>query len=114
MTITLDDVSSLFHLSINDRFWTTHVLSMPVVCMTVARHLGVSEADVKKEFDINMDTHLRMYWLRKTYDELVAVGSYEVAARMYMLHLVTCTLFADKSGVYVDTRYVFSSLEVTS
>lgn len=57
-----------------------------------------------------------MSWLRKTYDELVEVGSYEVVARVYMLHLIACTLFVDKSGVYIDARYVglLSSLDVTS
>lgn len=84
--------------------------------MTAARDLGVSEEDVQKEFGINRGARLRMSWLQKTYDELVVAGSYEVAARVYMLHLVACTLFVDKSGVYTDAQYVylFSSLDVTS
>lgn len=53
MTITLDDVSSLFHLPIDDRFWTALVLSMSLACMTASRDLGVSEVAVQKEFGIN-------------------------------------------------------------
>lgn len=116
MIITLDDVSSLFYLPIGGRFWRAHVLSISLACMTVARDLGVSEAAVQKEFGINRGAHIRMSWLRKTYKELVAAGSYEAVVREYMLHLGACTLFVDKSGVYIDAWYMclFSSLEVTS
>lgn len=116
MTITLDDVSILFHLPIGDKFWTTFVISMSLACMAAARDLGVSEPVVKNEFDINRGVHLHMYWFRNTHDKLVATGSYEVVAMVYMLHLVACTLFVDKSGVYFDARYMclFNSLEVTS
>lgn len=102
MSITLDDVSSLFHIPIDSRFWVAPVLSMSLACLTVARDLGVFEETMYKEFGINRGTHLRMSWLRKTYDELVAAESYEAATRVYMLYLVTCTLFADKLGVYID------------
>lgn len=82
--------------------------------MTAARDLGVFETDVQKEFIFNRGTYVRMSWFRQTYDELVATGSYETSARVHMLHLVTCTLFANKSGVYIDARYVclFSSLDI--
>lgn len=53
-----------------------------------------------KELSFNRSSHLRMSWLRERYEELVADQSYEVANRVYMLHLVPCTLFADKSGVF--------------
>ncbi|XP_058775965.1 protein MAIN-LIKE 1-like [Vicia villosa] len=45
--------------------------------------------------------------------ELVDAGRYQAAARAYMLNLVTCTLFADKSGVYMDVCYLslFSALD---
>lgn len=111
-----DYVSSLFHPPIGGGFRITHVLSMPLAYMTAARDLRVSEADVQKEFGINRDVHLHMSWLWKTYDELVAVESYEVAARVYMLHLISCTLFANKLDVYIDVWYVclFNSLEVTN
>ncbi|XP_050920457.1 protein MAIN-LIKE 1 [Lathyrus oleraceus] len=102
MTISLDDVSSLFYLPIRGRFWTNHVLNSSFICMTATQDLGVSKEAVQKGFAFNRDTHLYMSWLQNTYVELVAAGSYEVVARMYMLHLITCTLFADNSGVYID------------
>lgn len=116
MTIIIYDVSSLFHLPMTDRFWTTHVISQSLACLTVARDLGVSKEVVLKEFDFNMGVHLRMSWLWDMYEELVAAYRYEVVSRVYMLHLVACTLFIYKSGVYINARYMwlFSSLDVTS
>lgn len=46
MIVTLDDVFSLFHLLIADRFWTTPVISSSIACLTGARDLGVSEVGV--------------------------------------------------------------------
>ncbi|CAL5186272.1 unnamed protein product [Lathyrus oleraceus] len=43
ISITLDDVSSLFHIPIDSRFWVAPVLSMSLACLTVARDLGVFE-----------------------------------------------------------------------
>lgn len=45
-----------------------------------------------------------MSWLLERYDELVMTRSYVVSIRVYMLHLVACTLFMDKSGIYIDDR----------
>lgn len=41
---------------------------------------------------------------------------YVVADKVYMLHLVACTLFAEKSHVYIDARYMwlFISLDDTN
>lgn len=38
---------------------------------------------------------------------------YEAAARVYMVHLITCTLFADKSGVYIDANTCACSVALT-
>ncbi|CAL5190516.1 unnamed protein product [Lathyrus oleraceus] len=102
MTITLDDVSSLFHFPITGRFLTTLTISLSLACLTVARDLGVSKAVVLEGFGFNRGVHLCMSWLQDRYEELVVAPSYEVVVRVYMLYLVVCTLFADKSGVYID------------
>lgn len=116
MTITLNDASSLFYLHIIGRFFTTLVISLSLACMVVLRDLGVSKEVVLEEFEFNSGNHIRMSWLHDGYDELVQAKMYEVAAKMYMLHLVTCTLFTNKSDVYIDARYVwlFNSVDDTS
>ncbi|XP_058784417.1 protein MAIN-LIKE 2-like [Vicia villosa] len=90
MTVTLDNVDSLFHLPIAGMFFTPVHRDHATVMRTVVDALEVDEAEVLTEF-----------------------GRYQVAARMYMLHLVACTLFADKSGVYIDVHYLslFSALD---
>lgn len=101
---------------IGGRFWTTLVVSMSLACQIVARDFRVSDVAVQEDFGVNKGAHLCMSWLQKMYNELVVDESYEVAARAYMLHIITCTLFADKSDVYIDAQYVclFSRLEETS
>ena len=116
MTITLDDVSSLFHLAIASRFFTTPVISQSLACMVVVRDLGVIEDIVLEEFEINRGAHLRISWLQDSYDELGGAHMYETSTRVYMLHLVACTLFADKSHIYIDAQYMwlFTRLDDTS
>ncbi|CAL5190747.1 unnamed protein product [Lathyrus oleraceus] len=103
MTITLDDVSSLFHPLIASKFFTAFVISQKLACMVVVRDLGVTEEAVLEEFDFNRGAHLQMFLLQDRQEEPVDARMYEASARVYMLHLVTCTLFADKSHVYIDT-----------
>lgn len=71
-----------------------------------AWYLGVCEDVVLKDFDFNRGAHLRMSCLWDRYEELVATLRYEVAHRVYMPHLVVCIIFADKSGVYINARYM--------
>ncbi|XP_058767723.1 protein MAIN-LIKE 1-like [Vicia villosa] len=113
MTITLDDVSSLFHIPIVGIFFTSLHINQGTPLAQVVEDLEVDEDEVLEEFSCNRGLHLWMYWLRERYDELVAAERYEVAARAYMLHLMVCILSADKSGVYIDDCYLwmFSSLD---
>ncbi|XP_058783253.1 protein MAIN-LIKE 1-like [Vicia villosa] len=113
MTVTLDDVHSLFHLPIAGTFFTPVHRDQATAVHMVMDALEVDELAVLKEFGDTQDFHLRMSWLRKVYQQLVDVERYQDAARAYMLHLVACTLFADESGVYIDVCYLtlFSDLE---
>lgn len=46
---------------------------------------------MQEQFGVNRGTHICMSWLRKTYGKLVSARSYEVAARVYMLHITAVT-----------------------
>ncbi|XP_058742153.1 protein MAIN-LIKE 1-like [Vicia villosa] len=111
MTVTLDDVHSLFHLPIAGTFFTIVDRDQVTTLRMVMNALEVDELVVLKEFGDTRDFHLKMSWLRKVYQELVDAGRYQVAARAYMLHLVA---FTDKSGVYIYVRYLslFSDLDI--
>ncbi|XP_058762512.1 protein MAIN-LIKE 1-like [Vicia villosa] len=102
MTVTLDDVHSLFHLPIAGTFLTPVHREQATAVHMVMDALEVDELAVLKEFDDTRGFHLRMSWLRRVYQELVDAGRYQAAAMAYKLHLVACTLFADKYGVYID------------
>lgn len=58
-------------------------------------------------------SHFRLSWLRETYQTLVEHSMYEVTIRIYMLHMVGCSILVVKSRVYIDARYIslFTELE---
>lgn len=97
MTMTMDDVSSLFHLPIADRFFTASLIIHMKTLHQVVKDLQVTKVVVLPEFDANRGAHLRTSWLQDMYYELVKEHRYEVAARAYKLHLMVSTLFTDKS-----------------
>ncbi|XP_058756320.1 protein MAIN-LIKE 1-like [Vicia villosa] len=113
MTVTLDDVHALFHLPIAGTFFTPVNRDQTTAMQMVRDALEFDELVVLKEFGDTWGFHLRMSWLRKVYQQLVDAGRYEAAARAYMLHLVACTLFADKYAYYIDVHYLtpFSDLD---
>lgn len=71
MSIILDDVSFLFHLSIVDRFSTALVINQKLACITVVQDLGVTKKVMLEEFDFNKGAHFWMSWLLDKYMELV-------------------------------------------
>lgn len=74
--------------------------------MTAIHDLGVTKAKVLEDFRFNKSVHFLISWLRDRYVELVQHSMYEVVARVYMLHLVGCTILADKSHVYINAKYM--------
>ncbi|XP_058784041.1 protein MAIN-LIKE 1-like [Vicia villosa] len=112
MTVNLDDVDALFHLLIASTFFTLIHRDHAMTVHMVLDASEVDEVEVLSEFGETQGFHLRMSWLRRIYEELVDAGRYQDAARAYMLHLGACTLFANKSGVYIDVCYLslFSTL----
>ena len=46
-------------------------------------------------------TYVQLSWLRDIYHSKCDVAQWTVAARAYLLHLVGCTLFANKSVTHV-------------
>lgn len=60
MAITLDDVSSIFHLPLAGSFFTVHLISLELTRSTIVQDLGVVEEQVIKEFRVNMDAHFRL------------------------------------------------------
>ncbi|XP_058733748.1 protein MAIN-LIKE 2-like [Vicia villosa] len=113
MTVTLDDIDALLHISIAGTFFIPPYINQAATLRLVMEDLEVTQETVYDEFSYNRGLHLRMSWLMDSYHEYVAAQRYQAAARAYMLHIMTCSLFADKSGNYIDVWYLclFSSLD---
>ncbi|XP_058754186.1 protein MAIN-LIKE 2-like [Vicia villosa] len=113
MTITLDDVSSLFHISMPGNLFTAHIISQETTHLIFVEYLRVIVESVIKVFIFMRGAHFLLSWLRDRYGELVGHGMFEEAFRVYMLHLVGCTFLADKSHVYINAKYMwlFNRLE---
>lgn len=68
--------------------------------------LWVTRGLVFEKFRANRDVHFHLSWLRDKYKNMVEHD-------IYVLHLVICTILADKSHVYIDVTFIslFSNSE---
>ncbi|KAJ1416287.1 Aminotransferase-like, plant mobile domain [Sesbania bispinosa] len=106
MTITLDDVSTLLHLSVTGRLFSLPTLSREDSKQLLASALKVSHAEATTETEITRGAYVRLSWLRDVYKSNIESQNLNVAARAYLLHLVGCTIFADKSATAVRVTYL--------
>ncbi|KAL5128537.1 Protein MAIN-LIKE 1 [Glycine soja] len=81
LTITLDDVSSLLHFPITSALHSFHALSKEEAIFLLTELLEVSAEEARAETTLT-------------------------PARAYLLHLVGCTLFANKSATYVHVVHL--------
>jgi len=106
MTITLDDVSSILHLPIVGQFPTYDALNHNVAKNMLMELLGTSETNSNEELRRNKGAQVRLAWLREVYEQCCIDQSWECAARAYLLHLLGCTIFANKSATWVSVCYL--------
>lgn len=113
MTITLDDVSSLLHIPITGAFYSFHHMDAEAAKPVLIEMLGVLEEDATAETKFTRGGHVRLSWLRILYEQRCQEQQWTQAARAYLLHLVGCTIFANKSSTYVDVTFLglFRDLE---
>ena len=114
MTITLDDVSSILHIPIVGQFPTYEVLSHDEANDLLIELLGVSETQANEELKESRGPQVRMSWLREVYKQCCIVGSWEFAARAFLMHLLWCTIFANKSAswIFVYHLSLFGDLDM--
>ncbi|KAL5152995.1 Protein MAIN-LIKE 1 [Glycine soja] len=121
LTITLDDVSSILHLPITGALHSFHALSteearfllteLLEVSTEEARFLltellEVSAEEARAETALTRGAYVRLGWVRDIYETRCQARRWIVAARTYLLHLVGCTLFANKSATYVHVVHL--------
>ncbi|XP_068475266.1 protein MAINTENANCE OF MERISTEMS-like [Phaseolus vulgaris] len=115
MTITFDDVSNLLHLPIVGQFYTQETLDSDSANDLLVESLRVDRALASEETRHCRGAHVRLSWLRDVYGDACSRRQWTVAARAYLLHLVGCTIFADKSVTSVSVFYLgfFVDLRLT-
>ncbi|KAH1059449.1 hypothetical protein GYH30_003462 [Glycine max] len=106
LTITLDDVSSLLHLPISGALHSFHALSMEEARFLLIELLEVSAEEARAETSLTRGAYVRLKWVRDIYETRCQARQWIVAARAYLLHLVGCTLFANKSATYVHVVHL--------
>ncbi|KAJ1408949.1 Aminotransferase-like, plant mobile domain [Sesbania bispinosa] len=106
MTITLDDVSSLLHLPVTGRLFSLPTLGKDEAKQLLVSALKVSHADAFTETEITRGAYVRLSSLRDVYNSNLQQKNLDATARAYLLHLVGCTIFADKSETTVRVTYL--------
>nr|KYP55189.1 Serine/threonine protein phosphatase 7 long form isogeny [Cajanus cajan] len=106
MTIILDDVSCLLHLPISGAHFSQSVMDHDIACVYLEDLLGVSHKDAILEIRATRGAHVRMSWLRDVYDVRCQEKRWEFSTRAFVLFLVGCTIFANKSATYVDVAFL--------
>ncbi|KAJ1424223.1 Aminotransferase-like, plant mobile domain [Sesbania bispinosa] len=106
MTITLDDVNNLLHILVHGRFFFLPSLGKDEAKELLVTLLGVSYSDAHEEIEYTRCPSVRLSWLRTVYENMVEENRLTYAARAYLLHLVGCTIFTDKSASNVRVQYL--------
>ncbi|KAH1232241.1 Protein MAIN-LIKE 1 [Glycine max] len=106
LTITLDDVSSILHLPITGALHSFHALSTEEARFLLTELLEVSVEEARAETTLTRGAYVRLGWVRDIYETKCQVRRWIVASCAYLLHLVGCTLFANKSATYVHVVHL--------
>lgn len=102
MTITLDDVSALLGIPIVGKSIITASLNYEEAVTLVVDTLGVLESEARVELAQVRGNSVKIEWLRDRFE-----GQFnQYSARAYLLYVIGCTLFVDKTGYRVPVVYL--------
>ncbi|XP_028246744.1 protein MAIN-LIKE 1-like [Glycine soja] len=108
VSITLDDVASLLHLLIVGAFHTFEPLHVDEAVLMLVELLEVSGEVARAETAQCHGPYVCLSWLRDIYQTICQARHWTPAARAYVLHLLGCTLFANKSATHVHVVFLDS------
>jgi len=98
--ITLDDVASFLHLPVVGAFHSFEQLHVDDVIEMLVELLEVSIEEAKAKTFQCHGSYVRLSWLQDVYQMKIDACHWIVAARAYLLHLLGCTLFTNKSATH--------------
>ncbi|KAL5153920.1 Protein MAIN-LIKE 1 [Glycine soja] len=113
LTITLDDVSSILHLPITGALHSFHAFSTEEARFLLTELLEVSAEEARAETALMRGAYVRLGWVRDIYETRCQARQWILVARAYLLHLVGCTLFANKSATYVHVVHLDAFRDLT-
>ncbi|KAH1214898.1 Protein MAIN-LIKE 1 [Glycine max] len=106
LTITVDDVASLLHVPITGALHKFEPLVTSNVIGLLTELLEVNHKESTAESRQAGGPHVRLGWFRDMYESQCKARRWVVAARTHLLHLVGCTLFANKSSTHVHVVHL--------
>ncbi|XP_006603242.1 protein MAIN-LIKE 1-like [Glycine max] len=103
--ITLDDVSSLLHLPVVGDLHAFQPLHVDDTVQMLVDLLMVSAEAARAETGQCRGPYVHLQWVRDIYERRCQAGHWTAVARAY-LHLLGCTLFANKSATNVHVVFL--------
>nr|XP_004506264.1 protein MAIN-LIKE 1-like [Cicer arietinum] len=108
MTITLDDVRGLLSIPCYGEFFTPLAnVNEDLAIVAAVELLGVAYDEVVTETKTNRGASYSFEWLKAVLFKQLHEGRYDCATGAYLLHLVGCTILADKSFTIVSAKFLF-------
>ncbi|XP_028101835.1 protein MAIN-LIKE 1-like [Camellia sinensis] len=109
MTVTLDDVRTILGIPVTGMALSCPKLTRYEAAELVNATLGVPVNDAFAELIQSRGQSVKLEWLRIRFHEVNDTDDanfIEYVARAYLLYLLGCTLFTDKSGTQVLVAYL--------
>ena len=109
----LDDIASLLHLPIVGDLHAFQPLHIDVALLMLVELLMISPEVAMAETRHCNGPYVRLSWLRDIYQHRCQTQHWTVAACAYLLHLLGCTLFANKSATHVHVVFLDALRDLT-
>ncbi len=121
MGITLDDVQCLLHISIQGKFLNHVKISRPDGAQMLSTYLGIDEGDAMDMFAALKGPYLTHSYVQGLFMDYLDTAESAFAnnapmhevrmyrercVRAFLLFVVGCTIFSNKSSYYLDVVYI--------
>ena len=105
VTIMLDYVESLLHLPVVGDLHAFQPVHVDDAVQMLVELLMVTTEAARAETAQCHGPYVRLQWVCDIYERRCQAGHWTVAARAFLLHLLGCTLFANKSTTNVHVVF---------
>ncbi|KAL5179454.1 Protein MAIN-LIKE 1 [Glycine soja] len=107
MSITLDDVALLLYLPIIGALYTYDAIDVEQAVELLVELLEVTRQKAVDETEQCQRAYVFLAWLRDIYRSKCDARQWTLVARTYLLHLVGCILFANKSATHINVSWIY-------